>query len=146
MAAFSASKEDTDTSREARRERARQFGIEAARACADARCRDVKVLDVVGLSPICDFLVIATGISERQMTTVAVEVEEVGKAFDLRPLRNQRRAEAGSTWVAIDLVDVMVHVLTEEARHYYDLDNLWGDAMKINWSEGRDGGQPSEGA
>lgn len=139
MAAFSAAKERTDTSpppREARRETARRFAIEAARACADARCRDVSVLDVTGLSPMCDFLVIATGVSERQMATVAVEVEDVGRQFDLRPLRNQRRAEAGTSWVAIDLIDVMVHVLTEESRAYYDLDNLWGDGPRIDWTRG----------
>ena len=142
MTAFSASTTARDTARdkdrEARRSNARRFAIEAARACADARCRDVSVLDVTGLSPMCDFLVIATGVSERQMATVAVEVEEVGRQFDLRPLRNQRRAEAGSSWVAIDLIDVMVHVMTEEARGYYDLDNLWGDAPRVEWTRGEE--------
>ena len=36
-------------------------------------------------------------------------------------------------WVVLDFVDVVVHVFSQDARHYYDLDNLWGDARRVEW-------------
>ena len=127
-----------DPKRSQRLESGRRFSIEAARLCADRRCRNVRVLDVSGLSPICDYFVLATGASERQMGTVARDVEELADGFDLRPLQSTRRGEPNERWVAIDLVDVIVHVFSEEARLFYDLDNLWGDAREIHWSAGRE--------
>ena len=121
-----------------RMENARRYSIEAARLCADRRCKGVRVLDVSGLSPVCDFFVIATGASDRQMRTVAREAEELAGQFDLRPLQSTRRGEPNDRWVAIDLVDVIVHVFSDEARQFYDLDNLWGDAKEVDWTAGRE--------
>lgn len=114
---------------------ARQFALEAAKLAANTRCRDVVVLDVTGLSPVCDFFVIATGTSARQMRTVIDDIAELGQKHNYVPL-NQSGLE-GDAWMLIDFVDVIVHVFSDTARAYYDLENLWGDAKRIEYEENR---------
>jgi ribosome-associated protein len=96
-----------------------------------SHCKDVVVLDVSGISPITDYLVVATGTSARQMKTVCEEIEELGEPRSFKPL-TQSGLE-GTTWAVQDFVDVVVHVFTPEARGFYDLDGLWGDATKVDW-------------
>ncbi len=114
---------------------ARRFAIEAARLAANTRCHSVVVLDVGGLSPVCDFFVIATGTSPRQMRTVADDLIELSEAQGFAPM-NESGLE-GETWLLVDCIDVLIHIFSEEARQYYDLDNLWGDAKRVAWEEGK---------
>jgi ribosome-associated protein len=116
-----------------RLEQSRQFAIEAARLAAQTHCQNVTVLDVAGLSPVTDFFVIATGTSPRQMRSVCDEIEELGQQRHFRSL--SRSGYNGEQWICVDFVDVLLHVFSGEARQYYDLDNLWGDAKPVAWSE-----------
>ena len=86
------------------------------------------VLDVRGLSPVCDYFVIASGTSARQMRTVADQIVELGEKRDITPIHTD--GYEGESWVLVDFVDVIVHLFSDEARAYYDLDNLWGDAKR----------------
>lgn len=114
---------------------ARQFAINAARLAANTRCHNVVVLEVSGISPVTDFLVLATGTSPRQMQTVCDEVEEMGQS-QTPPNRAFSRQEDGSAaWSCIDFIDVVVHVFNQDSRSYYDLDGLWGDAKRVEWRE-----------
>ena len=119
--------------RQARIDKAKAFCIEAAQLCADLKCDDVKVLDVTTVSPMCDFFLIATGGSPRQMRSVAGEVAELAAEHNLYPINPTKRHEGDERWIALDLVDVVAHVLADEAREFYDLDNLWGDAPEVKW-------------
>lgn len=112
---------------------ARRFAIDAALLCADRRCRDVRVLEVAGLSPVCDFFVLANAAGARQMTTIVREIEELAQQHDMPEIGGQR-SEPNDRWMAVDLVDVIVHLFSEEARLFYDLDNLWGDAQEVLWA------------
>jgi len=116
-----------------RTEAARAFAIEAARLAANTRCHDVTVLDVRGVCPVADFFVIASGTSARQMRTVIDELQELGDAKSFSPLA--RSGYEGETWMLLDCVDVLVHVFNDMARHYYDLEGLWGDAKRVQWQE-----------
>ena len=116
-----------------RTEAAKAFAIEAARLAANTRCHDVTVLDVRGLCPVADFFVIATGTSARQMRTVMDELKELGEAKNYSPLA--RSGYEGESWMLLDCVDVLVHVFSDMARLYYDLDGLWGDAKRVQWQE-----------
>jgi len=80
---------------------------------------------------VCDFFVIATGTSPRQMRTVADDLEELAQAQGYPPLNEAGRE--GSTWILVDCIDVVIHVFSEQARQYYDLDSLWGDARRVQW-------------
>jgi ribosome-associated protein len=123
----------TATREASRLEAARQFAIQSARLAANTRCTNVVVLDVNGISPVTDFLVLATGTSPRQMKTVCDELEEMAEGRGERPL--SRVGDDSSSWTCIDFVDVVVHVFSADARGYYNLDGLWGDAMPVTWPE-----------
>ena len=109
----------------------RQFAIDAARMLADTRCHNVAVLDVSGVSPVTDFFVLATGTSPRQMKSASDAVEEMGEPLGFRAL--SRVGDDSGNWILLDCVDVVVHVFSQEARSYYDLDGLWGDAKRVKW-------------
>jgi ribosome-associated protein len=109
----------------------RAFAIEAATLAANTRCSNVVVLDVSGLSPVTDFFVLATGTSPRQMRTVMDEVEELADAQKFGSIGTA--GYEGENWMLLDCVDVIVHVFSLNARIYYDLDNLWGDAKRVEW-------------
>lgn len=114
-----------------RLETARRFAVDAARLLAETRCHHIAVLDVSHVSPVTDFMVIGTGTSPRQMKTVADDLEEMAQPRDFRAL--SRAGDSGSNWTCIDFVDVVVHLFSQEARLYYDLDALWGDARPVAW-------------
>jgi ribosome-associated protein len=112
-------------------EDARKFAADAARLLADTRCNNIVVLDVSGVSPVTDFMIVATGTSPRQMKTACDEVEEMGGPRNYKPL--SRAGDGGSNWTCIDFVDVVVHVFSQDARVFYDLDRLWGDVPVVEW-------------
>jgi len=96
---------------------------------ADMRCTNVVVLDVRGLSPVTDYFVIGTGTSDRQMRAVADGVEEAARESGDRPISRS----IDEHWVLLDFVDVVVHVFSDESRHFYDLESLWGEAKRVEW-------------
>ncbi len=109
----------------------RKFAIEAARLAQDRHCTDVVVLDLRGISPATDYFVIATSTSDRQGKSVADEISDMAKHYDLK-----KYASAGyqqGRWILIDYINVVVHIFDPEMRSYYDLEMLWGDAKKIRW-------------
>ena len=101
---------------------------------ANTRCHNVVLLDVRGISPITDYLVLATGTSARQMRTVCDDLEEWAGERGVRAF-NSRDATDSESWMLIDFVDVVVHVFNSESRSFYDLDSLWGDAKRVEWNE-----------
>jgi ribosome-associated protein len=107
--------------------------IALARLAADTRCHDVVVLDVRGLSPVTDYFVIATGASSRQMGTVLSQAGELGKSIGFAPMGMS--GGEGESWFLVDFVHVVLHVFSAEARSFYDLDSLWGDAPKVKWEK-----------
>jgi ribosome-associated protein len=114
-------------------EAARTFALEAARLAANTRCHDVVVLDMRAISPVADYFVIASGTSPRQMRTVCDQIEELGAPKGYAPLA--RSGYEGEQWMLYDFVDVIVHVFNDESRRFYDLENLWGDAKRLEWRE-----------
>ena len=95
------------------------------------KCTDVLVLDVSGLSQVCDFIVIGTGTSDRQMRSVAQALEDLGKERDEPPFRTNR--DSGGTWVVVDFVDVVIHLFEPEQRFYYDIEALWKTGARVEW-------------
>jgi ribosome-associated protein len=114
------------------------LATETARLAANTRCHNVIVLDVHGLSPVTDYFVIATGTSPLQMRSVADDIGELGQAQDYKPLSIS--GTEGESWMLIDFVDVVVHLFDADARQFYDLDNLWGDARRVEWEQ-----EPAQG-
>jgi ribosome-associated protein len=124
--------------------KARQFAIEAARLAANTRCHNVVLLDVRGISPVTDYMVLASGTSPRQMRSVCDELAEWAREQHGTRALNADGLE-GESWMLIDFVDVVVHVFSDHARQFYDLDSLWGDAQRVdlNLSTSSSAGSPS---
>lgn len=108
-----------------------RFVIEAARLMADLHCTDILVHDVRDKSDVMDYLVIATGTSDRQMRSVADDLEKLAKSHHLSAYG--REVDGPTTWVVIDFVDVVVHLFEPQTRAFYDLEMLWGDAPQLKW-------------
>ena len=92
-------------------------------ALADMKAVDVKVLDVRSVSDVADYMVIASGTSDRHLRAVADRVVQMAKAAGQRPLGIE--GEAQGEWVLVDLPDVMVHLMLPRTREFYALEQLW---------------------
>lgn len=96
----------------------------------EKKALNVRVLNVRGLSSLTDYLVIASGQSDRQVQAIAESVRVGLKLHhDLPPMAVEGVREG--RWVLLDYGDVMVHVFHEPVRDYYDLDGLWREAIEV---------------
>jgi ribosome-associated protein len=99
----------------------------------DYKAENVVVLDMRGITPLYDFLVLATGSSRRQIHTLAEEIDAAMAAEGETRLGIEGYTSA--KWVVQDYGDVVVHVFDPETRSYYGLDDLWADAKPIEWEQ-----------
>ncbi|GAB4507521.1 MAG: ribosome silencing factor [Sulfuricaulis sp.] len=98
-------------------------------ALEDAKARDITVLDVRKISDFTDYMVIATGTSNRHVQSTADKVVDALRTHGVRTMG----VEGGKIgdWVLVDFGDVVVHVMREETRDFYNLEKLWSDAKHI---------------
>lgn len=109
-----------------------------ARTAADAlfakNGTDIVLLDVEKTFFLSDVFVIATGSSTTNVQALADHVEEkLKETHNTKPLRVEGRTQG--EWVLVDLGDIIVHIFQAEAREFYSLERLWGDAARIKWEE-----------
>lgn len=117
----------------------RAFNLEVARLLHGLHCEQILLLDVRGLSDLTDYVLIATGTSDRQIKGVAGKVSDLAEEHGLERFGSER--DADSTWLVLDFIDTIVHLFEPAARAHYDLEMLWGDAPQVAWREPRDEGQ-----
>lgn len=108
--------------------KAEERAIKCAAFALDKKALDVKVLEIKKISSIADYLVLASGRSDRQVQAIADSVKTGLKPFD-RPIDTEGYEEG--RWVVIDFGDIIVHVFQEEIRAMYNLDELWGRAPQL---------------
>jgi ribosome-associated protein len=92
---------------------------------------DIQVLDIRKLTQIADYFVICAGISDRQIKAIAQSLKDSLKDCGVSRLGSEGEAAGG--WVLLDYVDVIVHIFNEDARGFYQLELLWGDAGPLDW-------------
>jgi len=97
-------------------------------ALDDMKALEVKVLDVRGLTDIADFMVIASGTSDRHVRSVAQRVVEKAKEAGFRP--HGLEGLKDGDWVLIDLNEMIVHVMLPRVREFYGLEKLWDMTAK----------------
>lgn len=113
---------------------AREIALLAAEAAGEKKAADIVVLDVAETLVITSYFVIATGSSDRQVRSIAEEVEDVlRERGGVKPIG--REGEREGKWVLLDFADVVVHVFQPEERDFYRLEKLWSDAPKLELSE-----------
>lgn len=94
-------------------------------ALEDLKGVNIVVLDVAALTPMTDYMIMVTGTSNRHVKALVDTANESSKAIGLQPLGIEGRESYD--WVLVDLADVIVHVMNEEARSFYELERLWSD-------------------
>jgi ribosome-associated protein len=87
--------------------------------------RDVVAMDVTGLSDMTDYMIIASGTSNRHVKALVDQVVEATTVAGIRPLGVEGRET--HEWVLVDVGDALVHVMQVETRSFYDLERLWSD-------------------
>jgi ribosome-associated protein len=110
-----------------------EMAATAAKAASEMFARDVTIVDLRDLVSYADYFVIASAETEHQTRRVAEEVIEKMIEKGHRP--RTKRLDEGTAWISLDFLDVVVHVLTDEARDYYRLESLWRSAPQEHWEE-----------
>lgn len=98
----------------------------AVAALEDIKAQDITTIDVRGKTSITDFMVIASGTSNRHVKSLVDNVLEKVKEKGVRPLGSEG-LDTGE-WALLDLGDIVVHVMLPTARQFYDLERLWQGA------------------
>ena len=111
----------------------RQVG-EAILACQDKKAEQVTILELEkGSGAFTDYFVVCSGTNPRQIQTIADAVDERLETLGLRPAHSEGYKQA--EWVLLDYVDFVVHIFSEKARQYYDLERLWKSAKRLSPEE-----------
>jgi ribosome-associated protein len=98
-----------------------------ARVAADKKAADIRVLDLRGIVAYTDFFIVCSGNTERQAKAIHDAIYyELKHGDGLLPSRTEGEREA--RWILLDYLDCVVHIFTPEARQYYRLEQLWGEA------------------
>jgi len=96
-------------------------------ALDDAKATDIRSLYVRELTSVADYLIIASGTSDRHVKSLAHSARAAGREVNIRPLGVE--GEQTGEWILIDFTDVIVHVMLPRVREFYQLEKLWGDAV-----------------
>lgn len=108
----------------------KQRAILCAAYALEKKAFDVRILEVRELSSLTDYLLLASGRSDRQVQAVAESVRlGLKKDHATPPLAVEGMNEG--RWVLIDYGDVMVHIFQQPVREFYDLDGLWSEATEV---------------
>jgi len=114
---------------------ARALAVAVARAADDAHATDVLIFHVGDVLGVTEYFVVAGASNRRLVNAVVEDVEAAMKEeLDRAPLRVEGVRE--QQWVLIDYGDVVVHVFLEEVREFYEIERLYTDVPKVDWSGG----------
>ncbi|MCH3968261.1 MAG: ribosome silencing factor [Atopobiaceae bacterium] len=103
----------------------------AASAADDKKAEDIVLLDLEGVSDVCDYFLICTAANARRSSSVVDEViDRVRANCGVRPISSEGRDD--STWVLLDYGSLVVHVFLPETRDFYRLERLWGDCSQVD--------------
>ena len=109
--------------------------LDLAAACAriaeDKKGKEIRILDMRKVFPMADYFVLVTGSNRRHIQTMTEEIIKARKGENR--LASSTEGYDQGWWVLLDYEDVVVHIFAEDARDYYDLENLWGDAPDVDW-------------
>jgi ribosome-associated protein len=106
----------------------------AIQACLDKKAEELSILEMEkGSGAFTDYFVLCSGTNPRQVQAIADEVELRLKATGVRPAHVEGYKQG--EWILVDYTDFVVHVFSEKARKFYDLERLWKTAKRLEPSE-----------
>ncbi len=112
-------------------EASKNIALTIAKIIDDKKGQDIKILDIHKKSSFTDFFVIANGTSTRQVKAIADEVEDNLKEVGI--LLDHKEGHENGRWILLDYINVVVHIFLEEERHFYDIDRVWQDALRVSF-------------
>ncbi len=103
---------------------------QVVKALDDKLAKDIVVINVANVNPLCEYFVICTGNNERHLSGIANGLREMAmeNGLDLKRIEGK----TGSNWTLVDLTDIVVHIFSEEGRENYSLERLWGDLETVD--------------
>ena len=107
----------------------KEIALECVRALDAKKGRDIKLLETGELTTLADYFVICSATSTTQIKALADACEKALKDAGEPP--HHIEGHRGGTWLLMDFSAVVVHIFMDEARKFYDLERLWGDAEEI---------------
>lgn len=111
----------------------KEIAYEATRVLDAKKGMDIKLLKIAKVSSLADYFLICTGTSNTHVKTLCDYVEYTMEQLGETMLG--REGHRGNSWELLDYGTIVVHVFTEEARQFYDLERLWGDAEQVDLKE-----------
>ena len=110
-----------------------EVAYEVTKALDEKKGMDIRLLKIDKVSSLADYFLICTGTSNTHVKTLCdyaeYAMEQLGE-----PLLG-REGHRGNTWELLDYGSVVIHVFTDEARKFYDLERLWADAEKVDLND-----------
>ena len=111
----------------------KEMALLLAQAMDSKKGKDIRVLETDGVTTLADYFVLCSGSSAPQLKALADAGEKAMKDHGILP--HHVEGHRGGTWLLMDFSSVVVHVFTDEARKFYDLERLWGDAQEIDLAQ-----------
>lgn len=109
-----------------------ELALACAKAADDVKAENIRVWDMRGVSNLTDYMVVCSGSSMPQLRAILRDVAgKVEEIHGVKPTMTEGKAD--TNWVVLDYIDVMVHVMSDELREYYGLEDLWKDAKEVEW-------------
>lgn len=105
----------------------------AAKALDSKKGQDIKIIQIDNISTLADYMVIAAGTNSTQIKALSEEVEY--KLDEAGISVSHIEGHRNDSWILLDYVDVIVHIFSEEARDFYDLERLWQDGIELDISD-----------
>jgi ribosome-associated protein len=115
----------------------------AVQAAQEKKAAGIVVLDLSSASTFTDFFVICTGFSTPQVQAICNEIEEQLYKQTGRSVQH-REGYRSADWALLDFGSFIVHVFSEEARRYYDLERLWRSAPRLEIADAPEGVPPAQ--
>lgn len=103
----------------------------AALSADDKKGKDVRILDIRSISTVADYFVICSGTSSTHIRAIADNVEDQLSLLGLK--LHHAEGYHNGRWILLDFIDVVVHVMHDEERSFYNLERLWGDAREVTF-------------
>ena len=112
---------------------AEEKALELARLVQDGKGSDLAVIDISELNSWTDYFVIATVASAAQSQGIQKQIKDSLKGLGLEIHKTNNKKSDGDDWNLIDLGNIVVHLMSKEAREFYDLEKLWHAGRKLEF-------------
>ena len=111
----------------------KEYAMLAGKTLADKKGQDIIIIDIQEKASFADYFVLCSGTSERQIQSLADEVEDkfAKESLSVRTIEGKH----GSGWILMDFGDIIVNLFTKETRERYSIEKIWGDCKFIEVEE-----------